>query len=87
MQDNQAAMSHLLPPTTPRWRKVLRDIWGNKSRTTLVVLAIAVGVFAFGGMFMTRDVLIANMNYAGAFGIIAGLQVAAAGFFWLAMRK
>lgn len=55
-------INRLLPPTTPRWRKVLRDIWGNKSRTTLVVLAIAVGVFAFGGMFITRDVLIANMN-------------------------
>ena len=36
---------------------------------------------------LLAGVLIANMNYAGAFGIIAGLQVAAAGFFWLAMRK
>ena len=32
----------------PRWRKVLRDIWGNKRRTFLVVLSIAVGVFAVG---------------------------------------
>jgi len=47
---------------SPRWKKVLRDIWGNKSRTGLVVAAITVGVFAFGGMFITRDVLIANMN-------------------------
>lgn len=31
-----------------RWRKVLRDIWGNKRRTFLVVLSIAVGVFAVG---------------------------------------
>ena len=36
---------------------------------------------------LLAGVLIANMNYAGAFGIIAGFQVAAAGFFWLAMRK
>lgn len=36
---------------------------------------------------LLAGVLIANMSYAGAFGIIAGLQVAAAGFFWLAMRK
>jgi putative ABC transport system permease protein len=32
----------------PRWRKVLRDLWGNKTRTLLVVLSIAVGVFAVG---------------------------------------
>lgn len=31
-----------------RWRKVLRDLWLNKTRTVLVVLSIAVGVFAFG---------------------------------------
>jgi putative ABC transport system permease protein len=33
---------------SPRWRKVLRDLWGNKARTVLVVLSIAVGVFAVG---------------------------------------
>jgi putative ABC transport system permease protein len=32
----------------PRWHKVLRDVWGNKTRTLLVVLSIAVGVFAVG---------------------------------------
>src|SRR4051794_25837526 len=32
----------------PRWRKVVRDLWGNKTRTLLVVLSIAVGVFAVG---------------------------------------
>ncbi len=32
----------------PRWRKVLRDLWSNKTRTLLVVLSIAVGVFAVG---------------------------------------
>ncbi|HET9223206.1 MAG TPA: ABC transporter permease [Roseiflexaceae bacterium] len=31
---------------SPRWRKVLRDLWSNKTRTVLVVLSIAVGVFA-----------------------------------------
>lgn len=36
---------------------------------------------------LLAGVLIANMSYAGAFGIIAGLQVAAAAFFWFAMRK
>ena len=32
----------------PRWRKVLGDLWSNKTRTILVVLSIAVGVFAVG---------------------------------------
>jgi MFS family permease len=36
---------------------------------------------------LLAGVLIANMSYAGAFGVIGGLQVAAAGFFWLTMRK
>ena len=44
----------------PRWRKVLRDVWGNKTRTLLVVLSIAVGVFAVGTtagtwVLMSRD--------------------------------
>src|SRR5512133_3279355 len=33
---------------TPRWRKILSDLWGNKARTLLVALSIAVGVFAVG---------------------------------------
>ncbi len=33
---------------SPRWRKVLRDLWGNRARTVLVVLSIAVGVAALG---------------------------------------
>ena len=36
---------------------------------------------------LLAGVLIANMSYAGAFGIIGGLQVATAAFFWLTMRK
>ncbi len=32
----------------PRWKKVFADLWGNKSRTVLVVLSIAIGVFAVG---------------------------------------
>lgn len=31
-----------------RWRKVLRDLLGHKTRTLLVIMAIAVGVFAVG---------------------------------------
>ena len=29
---------------SPRWLKVLRDVWGNRSRTLLVVLSISAGV-------------------------------------------
>ena len=35
----------------PRWRKVWADLWGNKLRTLLVVLSIAVGVFAVGMVY------------------------------------
>ncbi|MDR7421501.1 MAG: ABC transporter permease [Armatimonadota bacterium] len=45
---------------SPRWRKVASDLWANRTRTVLVVLSIAVGVFAVGmiagaGVIMTRD--------------------------------
>ena len=34
--------------TSPRWRKVFRDLWGHRSRSFLVVMSIAVGVAALG---------------------------------------
>jgi putative ABC transport system permease protein len=43
----------------PRWRKVLRDLWSNKTRTVLVVLSISVGIFAVGTIASTR-VLLSN---------------------------
>ncbi len=46
----------------PRWRKVLRDIWKNKTRTVLVVFAIAVGIFAFSSAFISREVFLAEMS-------------------------
>lgn len=33
---------------SPRWRKALRDLWLNKTRTILVILAMAIGVFGIG---------------------------------------
>lgn len=36
---------------------------------------------------LLAGVLIANMSYAGAFSVIAGIQVLAAGVFWLTMRR
>ncbi|MCI0476163.1 MAG: ABC transporter permease [Anaerolineales bacterium] len=41
----------------PRWKKVLRDLWGNKMRTILVVLSIAVGVFAVGAVTHTFTIV------------------------------
>ncbi|NMC53092.1 MAG: FtsX-like permease family protein [Chloroflexi bacterium] len=32
----------------PRWRKLIADLWENKTRTLLVVISIAIGVFAVG---------------------------------------
>jgi putative ABC transport system permease protein len=58
-----------------RWRKIVRDLWDNKARTILVVLAIAVGVFAFGGMFITREVALEDMNSAYAATNPADIQI------------
>jgi putative ABC transport system permease protein len=43
----------------PRWRKVFHDLIGNFSRTALVVLSIAVGVFSIG-VIVGAYVIIAN---------------------------
>lgn len=47
---------------SPRWSKVLRDIWGYKTRTLLVVLSIAAGVFAFGTIITTRENVLKNLQ-------------------------
>lgn len=41
----------------PRWRKVLRDLWNNKSRSLLVVLSIAIGVAAVGMVASTYIII------------------------------
>lgn len=47
---------------SPRWKKVIADLWQNKARTVLVVISIAIGVFAFGGLFIARSVLNENLD-------------------------
>lgn len=47
---------------SPRWRKVLRDLWNYKGRTALVVLSIAVGVFAVGAILTSRVILSEEMT-------------------------
>ena len=44
---------------SPRWRKVLRDLWYNKTRTLLVIFSIAIGVFAVG-MVLHTNLLVAE---------------------------
>ncbi len=43
--------------TDARWRKIFRDLWDNKTRTFLVVLSVAIGVFALGVLANTRATL------------------------------
>jgi putative ABC transport system permease protein len=44
-----------------RWHKVLNDLWGNKTRTILIVLSIAVGLFAMGTIVSARTILADGM--------------------------
>lgn len=48
----------------PRWRKVMKDLWGNKIRTTLVVLSIAIGVLAVGMIAGTQTLLAEDLAEA-----------------------
>ncbi|MBN1311820.1 MAG: FtsX-like permease family protein [Anaerolineae bacterium] len=48
----------------PRWYKILNDVLENKARTILVILAIAVGVIAFGSVFIAREMAVTDMNQA-----------------------
>lgn len=45
-----------------RWRKVFRDLTSNPSRTILVVLSIAVGVFATGMILGPREMLLREFD-------------------------
>lgn len=47
---------------SPRWSKVLRDLTSHKARTLLVVLSIAVGVFAVTVVLGARQVLIREFD-------------------------
>src|SRR5438067_11346908 len=51
----------------PRWRKVLRDFAGNKLRSGLAILSIAVGIFAAGAVAGSRDAMVRALaeGYAG----------------------
>ncbi len=52
----------------PRWKKILRDLWTNKTRTILVVLSVAVGIFSVGMVTASYSILFRDLNeqYFGA---------------------
>ena len=58
------------------WIKVFRDLWNNCTRTILVILSIAVGVFAIGMIASTRQALTTSLaaQYAGLLPADAILQ-------------
>ena len=45
-----------------RWIKIYRDLWINRSRTVLIILSIAVGVFAIGLIGMSQLALIESLD-------------------------
>jgi len=45
-----------------RWIKVFRDLWNNRVRTSLVILSIAVGVFAMGMIAAAQESLTRSLN-------------------------
>ena len=42
---------------SPRWNKVLRDLWLHKSRTALVGIAISIGIIGAGSVLNTWALL------------------------------
>ncbi len=46
----------------PRWHKVFRDLISSPTRTAMVVLSIAIGVFAFGTIMATRTVITEQLD-------------------------
>jgi ABC-type antimicrobial peptide transport system permease subunit len=61
---------------SPRWRKVLSDLLGNKSRTALMILTISAGVFSVGFTTALGDIMISAMDadYAASNGHAAILS-------------
>ena len=47
--------------TTP-WRKVLRDVWQERTRSALVVLAIALGIAGFDAVLSAYAILTRELN-------------------------
>lgn len=46
----------------PRWHKVFSDLWGNRTRSLLVIASIAVGLFAIGVITTLYIIISADMR-------------------------
>jgi putative ABC transport system permease protein len=46
-----------------RWMKILRDLWGDRARTLLVLLSLVIGMFAVSIVIDAYAILIREMNY------------------------
>ncbi len=46
----------------PRWQKVFADLWGNKTRSLLVVASIAVGLYAVGIISSINEIINEDMR-------------------------
>ena len=49
---------------SPRWHKILADLWGNKLRSLLVILSISMGVFAVGFVSTCFPMILQDMDTA-----------------------
>ena len=63
----------------PRWRKVLTDLWGNKIRSILVILSIAIGLFALGVIISINNIILDDMRTGYAAVNPANIQITASG--------
>jgi putative ABC transport system permease protein len=57
------------------WHKLWADLWNNKVRTSLVVLSIAVGVFAIGVTFGMIDQMLGVMDASHQAGVPAHITM------------
>ena len=46
----------------PRWKKVLADLWGNLTRSALVVASITIGLLAIGIIATIHFVITQDMR-------------------------
>jgi putative ABC transport system permease protein len=65
----------------PRWSKVFSDLWGDKTRTALVVASIAAGVFAVGMIITAFTILQEDINASYAAANPANIEVWAGPFY------
>jgi putative ABC transport system permease protein len=47
---------------SPRWKKIVNDLWSSKSRTALVVISIFIGVFATGVISGARSIVVNELQ-------------------------